>query len=295
MRKQNIIIIFSLFLTLLWFGFAVAADSDSKLQIRNSSFNQSYPGTVIASRRAKLAFRVGGPLVKVLVTPGDKVKKGQLVMQIDSRDFEDNIRVLEAQLAGAESQRDRAQRDLNRAQTLFDQHVSATADFDRARSAFEGAFSGVAIIEAQLQIARHRLKDTSLRAPYAGVITTQSVENYEMVKAGQEVLGIEDISTLEVEIKIPENEIVRHQLKAGQEVMVNLAAVADYSFMAKLVEWNSSADPITRTYALRFVFQAPTGYNVLPGMTAEVNIIDDATRPSSYYVPEHKNASGSTM
>lgn len=295
MRKQNIIIFLALALMLFMSGFVAAAEKGSKLQIHGSSFIQSYPGTIISSHQAKLAFRVSGPLNKVLVKPGDKVKKGQLVMQIDPRDFEDSIRVLEAQLAGAVAQRDRALRDFNRAQTLFDQHVTATADFDRARGAYEVAFSGVAIIEAQLQIARHHLKDTSLRAPYAGVITTQSAENYEMIKAGAEVLAIEDISNLEVEIKIPENEIVRYPLQVGQEVKVELAAIADHSFAAKLVEWNSAADPVTRTYALRFAFTASPEVHVLPGMTAEVRLINDAIQPSSYNVPEQKNTSGATM
>lgn len=294
MRKQNIII-FALLFLLIPVGSAVAADTASKLQIRSSSFNQSYPGTVIASRQAKLAFRVGGPLIKVSVKPGDKVKKGQLLMQIDPRDFEDAIRVLEAQLAGSESQQDRAQRDFDRAQTLFDQHVSATADFDRAKSAFDSAFSGVQSIKAQLQIARHKLKDTSLLAPYAGVITTQSAENYEMVKSGSEVLEIQDVSTLEVEIKVPENEIARRLLKPGQQVNIEFPAISNRSFTAKLVEWNTAADPVTRTYALRFSFTAPTDVHVLPGMTAEVSIVDDNTRPSSYYVPEQKTVTAGAI
>ncbi|SEA39141.1 RND family efflux transporter, MFP subunit [Desulfuromusa kysingii] len=295
MRKQNVIIIVTLCLVFLLSGVATAAEKGSKLQIHGSSFLQSYPGTIISSHQAKLAFRVSGPLIKVLVKPGDKVKKGQLVMQVDPRDFEDSIRVLEAQLAGAEAQRDRALRDFDRAQTLFDQHVSATADFDRAKGAYEVAFSGVAIIEAQLQMARHRLKDTSLRAPFAGVITTQSAENYEMIRAGAEVLAIHDISNLEVEIKIPENEIVRYPLRVGQEVRVKLAAIADSSFTAKLVEWNSAADPVTRTYALRFAFTALPQFHVLPGMTAEVSLINEASQPSSYHVPEQQNVSGAIM
>jgi RND family efflux transporter MFP subunit len=295
MPKQNSIITFILLFLLLPVGFAAATGNNSKLQIRSSSFNQSYPGTVIASRQAKLAFRVGGPLIKVAVKPGDKVKKGQLLMQIDPRDFNDSIRVLEAQLAGAESQQDRAQRDFDRAQTLFDQHVSATADFDRARSAFDSAFSGVQSIKAQLQIARHKLKDTTLRAPYAGVITTQSAENHEMVTSGKEVFAIQDISTLEVEIKIPENEMAQRPLKQGKQVNIELPAIPNRNFTAKLVEWNTAADPITRTYALRFSFTAPTDVQVLPGMTAEVSIIRIDGQPSSYYIPEQKNASGTTM
>ncbi|SHJ20468.1 RND family efflux transporter, MFP subunit [Malonomonas rubra DSM 5091] len=268
MRSYKIIILallFSLLPLLL-----LAAD---RLPLGNSSFQQSYPGTIFAGQQAKLAFRVGGPLVKVAVKPGDKVIKGQLLMQIDPRDFEDAIRVLEAQLAGAESLRDRAQRDFDRAQTLFEQHVSATADFDRAKSAFDSAFAGVQSLKAQLQIARHKLRDTSLKAPFSGTITTQSAENFEMISAGKQVLEIKDTSTLEVEIKVPENEVGRRQVKPnGQTATVRFPAIPNRSVTAKLIEWNVSADPLTRTYALRFSFPMPEDFYVLPGMTAEVRI-----------------------
>jgi|LGOV01.1.fsa_nt_gb RND family efflux transporter MFP subunit len=285
----------SIFLLLLLFsnvGVTIAAEGQSSathLNIYATEFNQKYPGVIFASEQVQLAFRVGGPLVKVAVKPGDRVKKGQLLMQIDPRDFEDNIRVLETQLAGAESQRDRAQRDFDRAQTLFDQHVNATADFDYAKSAFDSAFSNVASLKAQLQIARHRLKDSTLRAPYAGVITIQSAENYEMVSAGKVVIALHNISTLEVEIKIPENEIARRPLQPGKEVSIELPAVPNRTLIAKLVEWNTAADPVTRTYALRFSFNAPSDVLVLPGMTAEVSIIDDEVPPSASYFPAQKN------
>jgi RND family efflux transporter MFP subunit len=294
MRKQISMFFSMLLLLFLVANVSSAAGGENKttsasLYISATSFNQSYPGTVLASEQARLAFRVSGPLVKVAVKPGDKVKKGQLLMQIDTRDFEDNIRVLEAQLAGAESQQDRARRDFDRAQTLFEQHVNATADFDQAKSAFDSAFSGVASLKAQLQIARHKLKDTSLLAPYAGVITIQSAENYEMISAGTVALEIQNISILEVEIKIPENEIARRPLQAGKEVSIELPAIPNRKLVAKLVEWNTAADPITRTYALRFSFAAPSDVLVLPGMTAEVSIIEENTPPSAAIFPAQKN------
>lgn len=251
-----------------------AADTSLKSQISQSSLNQKYPGIISAYREAKLAFRVGGPLVEVAVKPGDKVEKDQLLMQIDPRDFEDNIKVLEAQLAGAEAQRDAAKRDFDRARTLFDQHVNAAADFDRARSMFDSAFATVQSLKAQLRIARHRLGDTSLLAPYAGVITKRNVENYEMVESGSKVLEIQDTSVLKVEIKMPENELGKTQIQGGRKVEVEFPAIPGRSLTAELVEWNVSADPVTRTYALRFSFPAPEDYYVLPGMTAEVRLIN---------------------
>jgi len=294
MRKSDVII-FILLCLLLPGAVASGSEQNSKLQILGSKYLQSYPGTVMSHRQAKLAFRVDGPLVKVAIKPGDKVKQGQLLMQIDPRDFEDNIAVLEAQLSGAEAQRKRASRDFERAQTLFEQQVSATADFDRARSAFETAAAGVQSIKAQLNIARHKLRDTSLKAPFSGVVTTQVAENYEMIKAGRVVLEVQDISTLEVEIKDPENEIAQRPLKPGQAATVSFPALSNQKIQAELSEWSSAADPVTRTYALRFSFAAPDDLQVLPGMTAEVSLARADGQPSSYLVPEQQSLSDPIM
>lgn len=230
----------------------------------------SYPGTILASRTTELAFRVAGPLVQVDVDPGTRVKKGQLLMQIDPRDFRDNIAVLEAQLEGAKASKVLAERDFERARTLFEQKVSAGADFDRARGAFDAAFSGVRSLEAQLQIARHRLEDTSLKAPYSGVVIARKVENYEMIAAGKVVLEMQDISELKVEIRVPESELVGRPLKCGEKASFELSTMPGRRFDVRLKEWSTAADPVTRTYALRFAFKAPGELQVLPGMTADV-------------------------
>ncbi|MEA3361657.1 MAG: efflux RND transporter periplasmic adaptor subunit [Thermodesulfobacteriota bacterium] len=234
---------------------------------------QSYPGLIHASRNTQLAFRVGGPLTRVAVSPGEVVTKGQVLMQIDPRDFKDNIRVLEAQLGGARAQKVLAEQNFDRAQTLFEQHVSSNADFDRAKSHFDASYAGVHSLEAQLRIARHQLQDTTLVAPYAGVIIRQPIENHEMVKPGTVVLAMQNISVLEVEIALPESEMIAHPLKKGEQVEVRLSSQPDKMFTAQLKEWSTVADRITRTYALRFSFSAPEQLQVLPGMTADVHLV----------------------
>lgn len=235
-----------------------------------SGVERSYPGTILASRSAQLAFRISGPLTQVNVEPGMTVKKGQLLMQVDPRDFTDNIAVLEARLEEAKARKILAERNYERARTLFDQQVSAGADFDQAKGAFDAAFAGVRGLEAQLQIARHRLKDSSLRAPFAGVVTKQKVENFEMVQAGQVVVAVQDMSSLEVEIRLPEAELLGQPLKKGATGLFELSALPGRQIKARLKEWSPAADPVTRTYALRFAFSVPDDLQVFPGMTADV-------------------------
>jgi RND family efflux transporter MFP subunit len=236
----------------------------------NITKDKKYPGTVRASRTANLAFRVAGPLVRVDIKPGDAVKKGQILMQIDPQDYEDRIRVLKAQKAGAVSQLQTAALDYARIQTLFEKKVVPEVDYDHARNGVNTLKASVDAVEAQLVIARHQLAYTTLRAPFDAIITARFIDNYEMVQPGRPVAGLHDIDTLEVEIKVSENEILRQSPRRGAMAFVAFPARPDTRFKMLLNEFNTSADPVTRTYSMVFNMLAPDVFTVLPGMTADV-------------------------
>ncbi len=251
----------------------------------NSATAKSYPGTIKASNTTKLAFRVSGPLVRVDIQPGDAVKKGQVLMQIDPQDYQDKIQVLEAQKAGAVSQLETARLDFARVKELFAKNVVPQADYDHAQNAVNILTASVDAVKAQLRIARHHLGYTSLKAPYDGIITLQLIENHEMVQAGRVVVGLHDISTLEIEIKVPENEIISHGLKSGEAALATFPCQADHRFRISLKEWNTEADRITRTYAMVFTMPAPGDLMVLPGMTAEVVWSTPEKQPDMITIP----------
>lgn len=230
----------------------------------------SYPGEVKASQEANISFRVSGPLVEVSVLPGDIVKQGDLLMQIDPRDFQDNIRSLNARLSAASAHFKKAQKDFARAQQLFNQKVIPAADFDFAENALQVANANVSDLKSQLIIAEHSLKDTSLRSPFDGVITKVDADNHEMVRAGSVILSLHNIYTLEIDVNIPENDLIKQKLTLNDNATIVFPSFDQQSFNAKLVEWNSTADPVTRTYTLTFNMRAPSEIQVLPGMTAKV-------------------------
>jgi len=246
---------------------------------------RGYPGIVRASEESALSFRVGGPLTKVDVVPGRPVSQGTLLMQIDPRDFEDRIRALEAQLAGVRAVQKNARQEYDRATGLFDEKVIAQADYDRASSAIDSADAAVETLDSQLRIARHSLKDTSLLAPYSGTVSEQLVENHEMVKSGDIVLRFHNIQWLEVAVSVPENEIVRRNMTGEKPVWVGFPALPGKKIEARLKEWSSVADPVTRTYAVTFAFEAPADVKVLPGMSAKVTWTDAPPAEAQLTVP----------
>lgn len=250
----------------------------------SASVLRTYPGVVCASEESALSFRVGGPLTQVKVTLGEPVKQGSLLMQIDPRDFEDGILSLEAQWSGATARLKNARKEYERAEQLLAEKVIAQADYDRALSALDGADATVKNLNAQLQIARHSLADTTLVAPSDGAVTALLAENYEMVKVGSVVLRFHNTRKLEVTVNMPENEMVERDMNAAKPALVSFPAVPGKTFVAHLKEWSSDADAITRTYPVTFEFEAPEALTILPGMSARISW-ENGTVPSPLTVP----------
>lgn len=255
-----------------------------RVQARATEKTRSYPGIVQASDESALSFRVGGPLTEVTVELGKPVKKGDLLMQIDPRDFKDRVLALEAQLAGASAQYRNAQQDYVRMAKLFNQQVVPQSDYDHAANAQAAAEAGVKTLTAQLAMARHALADTSLRAPYDGTVTAQLAENNEMVESGNVVLHYHNIQVLEVTVSVPENEVITRSMDHAKAT-VSFSALGDKPFEARLKEWSSAADPMTRTYAVTFEFNAPAAYKVLPGMSANIQWVSAGSEEPVFTLP----------
>jgi RND family efflux transporter MFP subunit len=155
---------------------------------------RTFPGTLRASERAQLSFRVSGPLVKLPIKEGSQVRKGDLLAQIDSRDFETAVQNLEAQLATLRAERrsmDQARpEDIRRAeadvaaararlleatanfrryQRLYENDNVSKAEFDQRRAARDVAEADVATSEETLQIARSGARVEDIEAMEARI------------------------------------------------------------------------------------------------------------------------------
>lgn len=251
----------------------------------NSQKTRNYPAEIQANRETSLSFRVDGPLTNIAKEPGERVEEGELLMQLDPRDYRDRIRILEAELQGSLARADKASQDFARAKQLYKKDVIAKADYDLARSRSASENAVVKNIRAQLSVAKHQLKDTSLRAPYKGTVTAQLVENHEMIRAGQVVMRMHDISMLEITTNVPENDIGLLLLEKGSRAVLTVPSLENSFFTAKLKEWSTEADKTTRTYKVTFSLDAPENDSLLPGMTAEIKLQNLKTRKPAITVP----------
>jgi RND family efflux transporter MFP subunit len=233
------------------------------------------PGTIQAARRSELAFRFSGLLVELPVVAGQRVAAGEVLARLDPRDFETRVLLEQARL-------NLARADFDRYSRLIRSRASpvSEADVDRRRSQFE-------IAEVRTAQARKNLADTTLRAPFGGVVAARLVDNHTQIGANQAILQLETPDKLEVVIDLPERVVSRVRSAPSDRPLgeVQLAVLPERRFPVTLAEIATRADPTSQTFRVTLAMERPTDVNVLPGMTATVYGRPDIVADESLRIP----------
>ncbi len=226
------------------------------VQIGHEQLRMSLPGRVRAARRSELSFKVSGPLEKLPIDEGQVVKKGDLIAQILPRDFQTAISEAKARNLEATQQ-------YQRYKELYAKRQVSKADFDRYRASRD-------VSRARLEDAENALQDTTLLAPFDGVIAKRYVENFEKVQEKQPIAYLQLIDKLEILIDVPELSMAKFKDSEGIAVIAEFDAAAGSQYPLMIKEYSTDADPATQTYQVVLTMEQPEEVNILPGMTAKV-------------------------
>ena len=157
-----------------------------------------------------------------------------------------------------------------RYQQAFDENAVTQQDLDVAKRNLD-------VAEANLRSARKAVSDTELKAPFAGVVAQKLVNDFANVQAKEPILVLEDESSLEIDVNVPERDwaqakpnLTLEERSARADPRVRITAIPDRVFPAQAKEIDTTADPVTRTYNVTFSFARPTDVIVRPGMTAAI-------------------------
>ena len=221
---------------------------------------RGYPATTKASQETEVSFRVGGPLIKVNVVEGAVVKKGEIIAEIDPRDYK-----LEEQSARARYQQTKAEAE--RYKRLWEKGSVAKNDYDRKQAAYLQA-------KAAWEDAVNNLKDTKLRAPFTGVYGAKLVDVGQEVKAKEPITTISNLSVIEVATTIPEQLAV--QFRNFESFEVVFETYPDIVFQATLKEMGKV--PTAEGFPLRLYLnhkndpKDPNQPKITAGMSCRVTI-----------------------
>ena len=179
-----------------------------------------------------ISARVSGSVKAVLVKDNQRVKKGDLLVEIDPADYRSKA---EAAKANRELQRATlrlAESDRKRAKALYEQDASSTERYDKAVSTYEISLAQVKLAEEQLRQAELNLGYTTVVAPADGYVTRKSVQTGNQVQTGQPLMAIVDLDSLYVVANYKETQMER--IRPGQEVKMTIDSFPGKEFKGKV-------------------------------------------------------------
>lgn len=233
---------------------------------------EAFAGDVRARQQSPLAFQIGGHLVRRLVDVGARVKRGQVLAELDAGDVGLQVQAARAQLSTAQADLQLAQSERERYRVLADQQVVSRSQFDSRDNTFKAASARVRQMSAQLDVSRNQAGYASLRAPADGVIAQRQAEAGQIVAAGQPIYTLAADGDREVQINIPEQRI--GAFKVGQVMQVELWTQQGRLIAGRIRELAPAADPQARTFAARIALPADAAVEL--GQSARAYAVDGA-------------------
>ena len=207
-----------------------------------------YAAEVRARVESRLGFRVAGKIVRRAVEPGQRVQAGQLLAQLDARDYQLAAEAARPQVASATTPRDLAAADLKRFQSLRDQGFISGAEMERRSAQLKAAQATLDQARAQQSSQGNQAAYTQLLADAGGVVTGVDAEVGQVVAAGTPVVRLAQDGPRDVVFAVPEDRVAA--VRVGQPVTVR-AWASDGQWHGSVREVAAAADPVTRTYAVK--------------------------------------------
>ena len=252
---------------------------------------RSFPGKVEASKMVDLAFQVSGVLVRLPFREGERASKGTVIAQLRQDEFQARLQTAQGTLAQARAQLGAAESRLTNTKTESERYgrlVGSTAvsrsDYDSAQTAYRAAQedynaqqAAIRGLEGRVAEAKLQLGDSTLRAPYDGVVAQRLVDVGQNIVANNPVIRFQNVVDIDIVADVPEAYVASNlRSTAIQRTVAELSIVPGRRFPVYVKEVAQIADPKTQVFEVRFAMKAPPGIKALPGMTANVTI---TTRP----------------
>jgi HlyD family secretion protein len=215
-------------------------------------------GKIQAEKKVDLSALVMGQIINLAVRNGDRVKKGDFLLQIDRNravaEEAGSAAALEGSLSARDSARatlEQAKRDFDRAKRNYESKILPEADYQRARATVETAQADFQVAErrveqnrANLNASRDTLSKTTIRAPINGVVTDLPVKEGEvtvigtMNMQGTQLMTISDMSTVEAVLMVDETDVPN--VKVGQKAVLAIEAYPDRAFEGLVTQVENS-------------------------------------------------------
>lgn len=227
-------------------------------QAKLSDLRQLLPlsGSLRAVNQAAVKARVAGEVREVLVREGEAVKEGQILIRMDTSEYQARVDQARGSLLAARGQLDIATKARDNNKALLDKGFISKNAFDNASSQFDIARANVESAKGALDVAQKALGDTVIRAPISGLISSRTIQPGEKVSADNRLLDVVDLRQMEMEAAVPAGDIMNVAL--GQEVQVKVEGMSA-PLAGKVARINPSTQSGSRSIMVYVQIDNPQG------------------------------------
>lgn len=247
-----------------------------------------YVGRIRAQQFVEIRARVEGYLEQMVFDEGTYVQRGQTLFIIDPKIYQAHAASAKARLNKARAQALKAERDLNRIRTLYEQNAASQLDLDNAIASYESAAADVVVSETDLTQAELTLSYTTVRSPISGYISERNVDIGTLVGPGGQSLLATVVKSDSVRIDFSMTALDYLRSKArnvniGQKdstrkwdpyVTITLADGKEYPYRGLVDFADPQVDPTTGTFSVRAEMANPH-HELLPGQFTRVKMLLD--------------------
>ena len=219
-------------------------------------------GVVVPDRTVTLAAKIIGRVVAVNVDEGDRVKAGDVMVDIGDAELRANLAAAEARLRMEEINWAHQEKLAERVRSLREQATVSAENLDDANFKVAAAEQATANARAEVARARAMLDETKIRAPFDGVIIRKDVEAGDVTAPGEALLVLEDHAILRFRTSVKEQDIPR--IEMGQTITVTIDALDDLALEATITKIVPSGDVSTHEFLVEATL--PAQDRLYPGM-----------------------------
>lgn len=244
-------------------------------QVKRGEFSKFlyYKGTVSPWKKANIAPEASGRIGRIYKKPGDRVQKYDLLAELDTTTLKLQLNQAEAAAAVARAGYQDAKLTLERLQKLFETNAISQVQLEKAQLGLESAHTQFKSAEANLNVVRHTLQNSYMKAPFPGIITSKNMEEGDMINPmmgmGASVLTLMDLSQVKIVLDVSSDDIEKVQIDQRCEIAVD--SLGNKKFEGRVYSKNMAADPVSKTFKVEVKIENPQ-IEIKAGVFAEVGI-----------------------
>jgi len=219
-------------------------------------------GLIQAWRETNITTSIGGQIDKIYVEEGERVEQGRLLAELDTRAVRLQLEQAEAGVAVAEASYRDAKRNMDRMEHLNLESAVSEHLYEKVKLLYEAAEAQLQQARAVLNLAKHNVEVSLMKAPFSGVVASKNAEVGDVINPmmvgfvpNSGVLTLMDYSRIKVEVEVSERDVLR--IKEGQSAHVEVAAYPGEVFQGLVSMVNQTADPLSKKFAVEVVLDNP--------------------------------------